>query len=105
MVRTLSSAVAAAVEIFIHILKANCHHVFAAADAESGLLDLNDGIPEEIVLDRQLPLADSVELLRLRRAQFGQGCTDRNRRGHHFMEEHVTKGLHALGTKVHFKPL
>jgi DNA-binding response OmpR family regulator len=97
---------AVAVEIFTHILKADGYQVFAAADAESGLQYLSDTIPDAVVLDLHLPLADGVEFLRLCRARVGRAEVPvAIVTGDYFIEEQVTKELQALGARVHFKPL
>lgn len=95
-----------AAEVFEQILKMAGYVVCVARDAESGLLEIQRTTPSAVLLDLHLPMADGVDFLRQLRADV------RNVRvpiavvtGDYFIDEDVGRELHALGARVHFKPL
>lgn len=91
---------------FETMLRAHGHTVRTAADAETGLLEIEREQPDVALVDLHLPLADGVEFLRSLRARAGRSSLPvALMTGDYLLDDRITDEVRALGVTLHFKPL
>ncbi len=97
---------AAAAEIFEQILREHGYGVRRAADAESGIAQLEYEVPNAILMDLRLPTIDGLELLRRIRAMAGLASVPVVViTGDYLVDDEVVRQLVNLGAEIRFKPL
>lgn len=93
-------------EIFGQILRDHGYSTRAAADAESGLVQLEHAVPAAVLLDLRLPTIDGLELLRRIRAMAPLASVPVIViTGDYLVDDGVVRQLAKLGAQIHFKPL
>lgn len=97
---------AGAAESFAPMLRSHGYDVRVAADAESGLNEVERSKPAAIVVDLHLPTVDGVEFLRrLRSSSRHSDVPVAVVTGDYQVDDEVTTQLQAMGTQLFFKPL
>lgn len=95
-----------AAEIFEQILREHGYRIRRAADAESGLAQLEYEVPNAILMDLRLPTIDGLELLRRIRAMAGLASVPVVViTGDYLVDDEVVRQLVNLGAQIYFKPL
>lgn len=93
-------------KIFEQILRENGFDVRTAADAESGLLQLEAEPPATIVMDLRLPTLDGVECLRRIRAIPRLVHTPVTViTADYLVDDNVVAQIEAMGARLCFKPI
>ena len=92
--------------LFGQILRGHGYGTRSAVDAESALAEIEDAVPDAILLDLRLPTIDGLELLRRMRAMAGLAATPVVViTGDYFVDDEIVLQLERLGARTYFKPL
>lgn len=93
-------------DTFARILKLEGFTVATAVDAESGFALANNVLPNAIILDMRMPIANGLQFLRMIRAkphlvEVPVAIVT----GDYFLPDPILNELRALGASIRFKPL
>ena len=93
-------------QTFARMLQLGGYDVLTAADAETGLREVEAAHPDAILLDLRLPFEDGLTFLRRLRAREDTYHTPvAILTGDYFVDETVSRELTALEASVYYKPL
>lgn len=95
---------AASLQLFQHMLEDEGYSVRVALTVEAGLRETERHHPAAILLDLHLPVTDGLECLRRLRAGH-LTVPVAILTGDYFIDDEVARALHALGARIHFKPV
>lgn len=92
--------------IFEQILDTHGYRVRVAADAESGLVELQRQVPAAILMDLHLPMTQGLSLLRQIRETSGLAAVPiAIITGDYLVDDHMVREIETLAARLHFKPL
>jgi DNA-binding response OmpR family regulator len=96
----------AVTQTFARMLELEGYAVRTAMNAENGLREAAEYLPDAIILDLRMPLMDGLGFLRRLRAYDGQQHVPvAIVTGDYFMDDRVSNELRQLGAELKFKPL
>ncbi len=96
----------AVTETFARMLRIEGHEVRTAHDAESGLREAHESLPDAIIVDLRMPLINGLGFLyRLRSDVRHQGTPVAIVTGDYCLDDGISRELTDLGAQLHYKPL
>jgi len=96
----------AVIQTFARMLELEGYAVRTALNAESGLKEAREYLPDAIILDLRMPLMDGLGFLRRLRTYAGQESTPvAIVTGDYFLDDNVSAELRQLGAELKFKPM
>ena len=96
----------AVTQTFARMLELEGYAVRTAMNAEAGLRQAREHLPDAIILDLRMPLMDGLGFLRRLRACVGQETTPvAIVTGDYFLDDNVSAELRQLGAELKFKPM
>jgi DNA-binding response OmpR family regulator len=96
----------AVTETFARMLRIEGHEVRTAHDAESGLREAHECLPDAIIVDLRMPLINGLGFLyRLRSDVRHQMTPVAIVTGDYCLEDSISRELTELGAELHYKPI
>jgi DNA-binding response OmpR family regulator len=96
----------ATIQTFARILTLEGFDVRTAASAESGLLEIQTGHPDAVILDLRMPYINGLGLLyRIRACEPGRQTPAAIVTGDQCIDDTVLNEIRDLGAEVRYKPL
>src|SRR4249920_1881292 len=96
----------AVTQTFARMLELEGYAVRTARNAETGLREAQEYLPDAIILDLRMPLMDGLGFLRRLRANAGQASIPvAIVTGDYFLDDNVSTELRQLGAELKFKPM
>jgi DNA-binding response OmpR family regulator len=96
----------AVTETFARMLRIEGHEVRTAHDAESGLREARETLPDAIIVDLRMPLINGLGFLyRLRSDARHRMTPVAIVTGDYCLDDSVSRELTELGAQLHYKPL
>ena len=96
----------AVTQTFARMLELEGYAVRTARNAETGLREAQEYLPDAIILDLRMPLMDGLGFLRRLRANAGQASIPvAIVTGDYFLDDNVSTELRQLGADLKFKPM
>jgi DNA-binding response OmpR family regulator len=93
-------------QTFARMLRLEGYEVRTAMNAETGLREAQQSLPDAIILDLRMPLVDGLGFLRRLRTYDAQRATPvAIVTGDYFLDDKVSSELRELGAELKFKPL
>jgi len=93
-------------QTFARMLRLEGYDVVTAANAETGLREMESGQPDAVFVDLRMPLVDGVAFLRkLRSLEKPRHTPVAVVTGDYFLDEAISRELTELDAALYFKPL
>ncbi len=93
-------------QTFARMLRLEGYEVRTAFNAEIGLREAADAVPDAIIVDLRMPLVDGVGFLRkLREHEAHRSTPVAIVTGDYFLDDDISNELRDLGAELRFKPL